>query len=43
MMFNGDVIYGGNFFLYKVDYDVMVDLLKFNCKKIEVKGVKLIR
>ncbi len=43
MMLNGDVIYGGNSLLYKVDYDAMVDSLNPNRKKIEAKGVKSIR
>lgn len=43
MVLIGDIIYGGNIYIYKIDYDVMLQVLMLNRKKIEVKGIKLVR
>ncbi|WP_331696956.1 lipoate--protein ligase [Mycoplasmopsis agalactiae] len=39
----GDTIYGGNTYIYKIDYDAMSQVLKPNRKKIEAKGIKSVR
>lgn len=42
MILMNNCIYGGYLLLFDVNYEVMDKVLKFNCKKIVLKGIKFV-